>query len=403
MKMINVRDVYTVDTISSANSEAWQILQNIASSLNESVLFDFDGILLVSPWKNYDFKKLMADEKVSIKIHSAAKDATTIKMMAAIDSGFKNLDKRVINVEAVVVPKITPEQQEIIDDAVKMQSLFMPDANGAIMAMQGWGCDYISGKSTIDSMHKAIEMFSNNTGCKNIAIDTGSISIQDNMLQVMANMIMELEKNGINVCVIKTLDNKDKVKKIEDFKVFSLEKMPQMDKYNLIKNELRPGHSGVLVTYRDGRAKDAFGRSGKGAYQSVLPAIFLGYSSDGDNIWLKFRQYSLSTFYTPEHWALEHDGDQLDHMQYSNIKVTIDDIGYSDKFLGRHYYFQPPIQMKPEDTSVILSSDQAGSILYNNVTMPMRMKTVFDSWGIKYDEANLNESISITDRILANL
>ena len=177
------------------------------------------------------------------------------------------------------------------------------------------------------------------------------------------------------------------------------------EKFDIMRSRLKVNHVGILTKYKDGRAKDEFGRSGKGEKISVRIALFKGFTRDtNDEILAHFQSYNNNYFYTHDHWYLEHDGEELNDLIYDDVYVKIDDLGIYNDFVGARYHFSSAVQYRPEGSVTMYHmesiSDTKSSVVGERYTIPERIKAVFDDFGVDYDQESLDAYIESTRKIL---
>lgn len=392
MTTINVKSIYKVDTISKTNSEAWKILRKAAEEQEGDVLFDFRGIELAEPWANEEFKKFLAIDRVHMKLYSSEKTAKTIEI-ACLMGNMKT--GRVTNEEIVSEKKVSKEEIAIQREAEELQK-YIAVVNGKHVLEIYKKYQQIGSVSTVAYIRAAIKKYCAEKEIREIEIDTASLFIQKNVMGLLADMQRELLAAGITV----TVESKDEEtrKKLNIHTSLNLNvKLSPMEKYTLFKQEFPPLSVGLLTKYKKSRAVDEFGRYGKGEPSSCRVAIFKGFKKGSKGILCLFKTYNGNTLYTKEHWALQHDGEELRQMITEDIAIPIDMIGISNKFIGSTYHLNEPIQYDKEDSDIILRVDEEGKLTRDNVTIPERIKTVFDSWDIKYNVEMLERAIKQTD------
>ena len=96
MKTILVSEIYDVTQISKSNDTPWKLMKQLMEKEDQDVMFDFDGIELKEPWNNLEFKKLIADERVHIKVYGSEDVANSIKILCM---SLKTDTERIINAE----------------------------------------------------------------------------------------------------------------------------------------------------------------------------------------------------------------------------------------------------------------------------------------------------------------
>ena len=355
MKTVIVREIYKVDTISKTNNNAWDILMDIVNKEGVDILFDFKGIEVAEPWGNTNFNKFIGDTRVHIKLYSSQKTVDTIDMACRL-GGMKS--GRFYNEEVVAPPRITKAELNIIALANQLQEYIVGDDKSAIFEIHR-RFDQIGSVDTVAYINKAIDIYTESTGVKNIIIDTAGMFIQTNILEMFTGLMGEQYKKGVVVNVMSK--DKDVMSKIRLYQHLALNRDISIED----KEEIKGLHK----------------------------------NTSGETV-LKFESFNGNTFYTKEHWELENDGDELDRLDMEVLSIPVGDIGILDKFLGGKYHFLMPIQYDKNDHTTLYSIGQDGKVGHKKATIPMRIKLVLDDWGVQYDNCSLIHAISETIRIL---
>ena len=398
MRIIKVKEVYAVDRISNSNSKPWLLLQDMIDP-SEEVLLDFQGIDLVSPWTNLDFRKLMTNSNVNLRLYNLPKEAKAIEVMCIID-GIKT--NRVENVVPVVPVKLTKEQLKVIKMGEELQQYF-EIVNGVPSLMIFKRFSQIGSYNTVDYAKEAVRLYCEKHNVKDVDIVTNNMLIQDNMIERFAKDIVNLRnKEGINLSISST--NEDVVKKLKLFIHNQVnEKYDIRGRLDIFKRELKPGTVGMLTKYKFSRAKDAFGRQGKGVPVSCRVCIYMGLVNTNGTVCAKFRTFDKNYFYTRTHWSLEHDGEIPKKLVESTVLVELMDIGLKNIFLGSQYHFMLPSQRSESESILMYSLNENGSVVRNRLTIPERAKVVFDDYDIKYNVEELDKAILDTKRYLESV
>ena len=159
---------------------------------------------------------------------------------------------------------------------------------------------------------------------------------------------------------------------------------------------------GMLIKYKKSKALDDFGREGKGEVVSSRIAIYRGLkqSKTGQPVAM-IEVFNNNYFYTIEHWMVEHDYEEPTSLHSETLEIGLDELGVCDMFLGSKYHFLLPVQQNESETQVVIKEvDENGKNVKVRCTIPERMKIVFDSWGVKYNEESLDEAIKNTKEFL---
>ena len=395
METITVKSFHMVDTISKTNSKAWELMTNILNEKQEDILFDFKDIEIVEPWANETFKKILANDHFHMKVYSADKTVNTINTLCKLGVMTPG---RFFNEDVVAPPTLSKEEKKIIQMSKELQKYFIEHNGTAVLEIHRW-IDQIGSMDTIPYIERAIMDFSEINGVSNIILDTAAMSIQKNVIELIANVIGRVYSLGINLNIMST--DKDVMNKLGLYQHLATNRNFSVNERYTIATELIPGKMvGMLAKYKKSKAVDEFGRQGEGVCISCRVAKFEGFVKKDGRTCMKFESYNGNTFFTREHWALDNDGEELRELEGDTLEIPLDEIGVFDKFLGKRYHFLTPIQYEEKDNTTMYSLDEDGKLVYSNSTIPMRIKLVMDSWGIDYDEASLIHAITETERIL---
>ena len=394
IKKVVVREVYTVDTISKTNVNAWEVLMRVMEEDNQDTLFDFRGIEVVEPWLNETFKKFIGNEKVYIKMYSAQKAIDTINLACKI-GGIKS--GRFFNEDIVAPIPMSAEEKKILNMARQLQSYF-EDEDGVPTLKIYKSITQIGSETTVRFIEEALKLYHEENNVNRLNLDLDTMFVQSNIIKMVSNMEESLLLNGINLSVISK--DKETMNKIGLYQNVD-STLSLNDKYTIVKTVLEVGTVGMLTKYKRSRAIDEFGRQGKGEAVSCRVAIFKGFGTNSSGATcLQFITFNGNTFYTKEHWALENDNEELEGLEVEHLSIPLVDIGILDKYLGSKYHFMLPIQYEEEDRTLIYSLED-GKVVHNKLTIPERIKVVFDDWGIDCNRRLLDEAIAKTAKILA--
>lgn len=394
---INVRENYTVDTISKTNDIAWKKLVELLVE-NEDYLFDFKGIELVDPWLNDEFRQFMADDRVNIQLYSSKKTAYTINTMCVL-AGYKG--GRASNIDIVAPKKLSMEEKIAISTAKGLQSYFVTDDNESTTNFNVYSrYDQLGSVTTIEHIEAAIRLFNESKSGYGITLDLGKIFVQDNIIELISDTIDRLLGDGILVNVVSS--DKDVNSKIGIHRHMSKTKDYEVSDRESSFRNIKPGTVGMLSRYKESRGVDEFGRMGKGLVVSCRPAIFRGMTSSSDGVESRpiFDVYNGDGFYTKQHWMLENDSMELDELSYTEIRPEMEEVGLYGDFLGSKYHFMRPIQYDEFGYTTMYNLDDYGVVKTTMATIPERIKSVLDDWEVSYNSNLLIDCIEETNKVL---
>lgn len=397
METILVKDIYNVDTISKGNAKAWIKLMEFMKDKNEDVEFDFKGIEVVQPWATPEFMLFMQNEYVHIRLWFAENTVNSINIMCALN-GIN--DKKAVNEEVVPVKVPSQEEIKIQKMAEQLQEYF--DTTGETPVLNIYNrFDQIGVHVTIKYIEAAVALFCEKTGAKRVFIETKGIIIQPSVIEHLTDIIKNMAEKNIVVHIHS--DDPEVMNKVGIYQALAENKSISVnDKINMIKAKLTPGKTGMLIKYKESKATDEFGRRGKGKPVSCRVAIYGGLKRVNGSIAVCIRTFNGNTFFTKTHWSLEHDNAVLEKLEYTDEVIPISEFGMYNDFLGSKYHFIAPIQTRKEDTITLYGLDEFGKVTYNNVTIPERIKIVFEDWEVKHDAESLDFYIQKTREVLKN-
>ena len=398
MRDVLVRDIYTVDTISKGNAKAWVKLMAYMKDVpdDEEVMFDFKGIEVIQPWVTQEFKKFMQDKRVHMKLWSSDVTVNTINIMCTLN-GFR--ENRAINVEMEVKKTLTQEEKKIISVANDLQMYFDGSDPENVVFNIHKRFDQIGVPITVKYAEAAMKQYAEQHGTKKMKLEARGITIQPSVIEHVTGLIKKLGEVGVALEI--NSDDKEVMTKVGMYSSLGDNKVvADADKLKIIKAQLSPGKVGMLMRYKDSKAVDEFGRSGKGKPINCRVAIFLGIKDDDGEPKAVFRTYSGNTFYTRVHWSLEHDGELLREMETQTVEITMKEFGMYNDFLGSKFHLITPVQVRESDTVVMYDIDEDGKVTHTYATIPERIKMVFDNWDIEYDVEGVESYIAKTKELL---
>lgn len=395
METVSVKSIYNVDTISKGNPKAWVKLMEYMKEQTGDVTFDFRGIEVIQPWATPEFKLLMQDERVHLKFYCNENTVNSINIMCTLN-GFSN--NRAVNEEIVPEKTLTKEEMQIIRMSNELQKYF--DDSGECPELHIYKrFDQIGVPITVSYVEGALKKYAEEHNCKKLKLEARNITIQPSVIENVTNLIQALGECGVELEI--NSNDPEVMNKVGMYQSLANKQVySDKDKLRLIKATLRPGKVGMLIKYKDSKATDEFGRSGKGKPVSSRVAIYLGIKKVKDIICLCFRSYNGNTFYTHTHWSLEHDNDVLKQLEYKDEIIPVEQFGMYNDFLGSKYHFITPVQVRPEDSTTMYGIDEYGKVTYTKMTIPERIKAVFDDWDISYDSESLQIYIQKTKEML---
>lgn len=404
MKEVNVYKEYGMTSI-SPNNDIWaKMIVDHLTDEDDTVVFDFNRIRLIQPWKNEMFKTFIADKRVKIKIYTDELTKRTIDMM--LKMGNYDTEGKVENINIVVETTDTAKIKNTkrLAENVKNVIEYKSDEHMLSLLVRK-AVTQIGNPETVDGIKMALEqVVEKHPDVRLIRLNYTNVTIQGNMFKLLAAISKDcgFDKKGI---IIEELDtNEDKIKKLAIHRVLKDTMNKSIsDKIMDIKNDnIKPGAAVMLHMFKETKSKNEFNQMNDGEYTISRVAIFNGFEKRNNEITLKFTAYFKDTFCTRRHYYLENDYEELTKMKTKEYRFEINEIGYADKFTGTKAHFHLPIQFDEND-SLITYKEGVLNVQTIKVTLPEYIKMVLDDNRIKYDADLLLKCIGKTNKYLKYL
>lgn len=359
------------------------------------VEFDFKGMEVNQPWSTSEFKMLMQNEHVHLKLWGSENTVNSINIMCTLN-GFTN--NRAVNAEVATTKVPSKEEQQIARMSQELQKYFeVIDDTPVLNVYKRF--DQIGVPITVSYVEGALKQYATEHDCKVIKVEAKGITIQSSVIENVTGMIKTMSDIGVKLII--NSSDEEVMNKIGMYQSLSAKKVySDKDKLSIIKSTLYPSKVGMLIKYKDSKATDEFGRRGKGKPISCRVAIYLGIKNTDGGYSVCFRTYNGNTFYTQVHWALEHDNNTLEKLDTETVVIPLEQFGMYNDFLGSRYHLITPVQTRPEDSIVMYGLNEEGKVTHTKMTIPERIKTVFDDWDIEYDRAGIQNYIEKTKELL---
>ena len=391
-----LKELYQVDTISQ--DKGWGKVHEALGDLQEDVEIDFSNINVVDPWQCPEFKKLLRDKHVHMVFVNSESMVNRIKMMCIIDG----LDETRIRNKVVEVPREkTPEEKKIEHYGNELIPIFDVTPDGVAVLELEKKYSQIQSTNTLNYVDYAIREIHNMQGLDKFILKIGKLVILPNVLQVIADMMVQYESEGFHLLV--DCEDEETQKNMGLFiHIATTNKYDIKERSIAISKALKTNMPGMLIKYKKSKVLDDFGREGKGEVVSSRIAIYRGLkqSKTGQPVAM-IEVFNNNYFYTIEHWMVEHDYEEPTSLHSETLEIGLDELGVCDMFLGSKYHFLLPVQQNESETQVVIKEvDENGKNVKVRCTIPERMKIVFDSWGVKYNEESLDEAIKNTKEFL---
>ena len=395
MEEILVSNICPITQISKHNDKPWIKLAAEAERIGEDVLFDFDDINLEEPWNNLEFKKLMQNEHVYLRVYSSDKVKHTIDLMCRMC----NLKEgRVENIDRVYVSSgnnINKRMELLIGRIKDIIEVNENDKIAYIHICKTF--DQIGSTDTVDAISETVKRFNAETGIVKYIMYTESMFIQENIIEALANLIGDMAKLGVDFKIMS--DDPDTAGYIKTYQcVAGSNKLNDLDKVKIFVQFIPLNTIGMLTRYRDTKGKDIFGRKGDGKAVSCKPAVFRGLKKDDDKYLLVFDEYSIKTFVTRKHYEFDHDGEKHPGLSFNRIVIPIKCVGLANKFVGELYHFNEPIQFNPNSMIRTYRQESDGCTVLVDITLPEQIKDVANEFGLNINFDKLDAAIAETKR-----
>ena len=399
--VISARSILNIDTISKGNNKPWDKLMDYMATQPKGIPieFDFRGIEVNQPCSSTSFMKILANPDFHMVIYNNETTVNSIHMMCMLNGHDAS---RIRNVKDVFPKKPTAEELTIERMANQLMAYFETNDTGTagVLAIHK-RFDQLGTPNTVKYIESAIKKYVESTGVKEIEVYTRHMSIQPGVIDVIVEMVNHFAVEGVNISI--RCDDIETQNKMDLSLDLSKAKYSKHEKFNLMKLRLKKNRVGILTKYREGRAKDEFGRQGKGEQVSSRVAIFLGFVNVNGVPELKFRTFNSNKLYTKDHWYLENDCELLERLEYDDTTASIDEVGIYNDFIGSKYHFSACMQWDHDGSITMYHTTPTGSVVGETVTIPQRAKMVFDDFDIEYEKESLDSYIEETNRILAEI
>jgi len=151
----------------------------------------------------------------------------------------------------------------------------------------------------------------------------------------------------------------------------------------------------MLITYKDGKGFDEYGRRRAGNKVEILScraALIRGVDTGKVII----DTFNGEKFYPVDHWSVLYDGNVPDELPSNRMSINLKDIGLTDKMLGVKYHVNRAVQEDIKDSCTVHEMIDNFNSETKEVIIPERFRLVFESWGIDYNREEIDECIEIS-------
>lgn len=397
---INARSILNLDTISKGNNKPWDKLIAFMDEqpADMPLEFDFRGIEVIQPCSSDSFMKLIGDKRFHMTVYNSESTVKSVKLMCTLNGQDPD---RIKNVKDEMPKVLTAEEKSVMRMAEQLQPYFETnDAKTSCVLHVYRRFDQIGSPNTVKYIDAAIHKYIENTDIKEIKVYLQMMSVQPSVVDAMVKMIEDGNKEGIYITLCS--DDKETQDKLDMSQDLCKANYSISEKFQIMKSRLTMNRVGLLTRYRAGKAKDQFGRQGRGEVATVRVSLFRGFVNKDGRVLAKFRTFNSDYFYTRDHWYLEHDGEVINEPKCDDIYVGIDELGIYNDFIGTKYHFSTAVQYGKGGEVTMYSTSDNGGVIGTVMTIPERAKAVFDDFNIKYDAESLESYIEETKRILSD-
>ena len=281
METVLVKSIYPVDTISKGNTKAWAKLISYMEGKDTDTMFDFKGIEVVEPWGTAEFKKFIQNPHVFMTLWNNEKAVNSINIMCKLN----NIDADKAFNESVPVVKAQPTKEElkVAEQAAALQPYFIND-NGVGVLQIYKRFDQIGVPKTVSYIEAALKKYAEDNGVSHLKLEAKNIVVQTSVIESVTELIQKLADVGVEL----DIDSNDtevmnKVKMYHSLGKSNVNS--DQEKIKQITKMLYPGKVGMLIRYKESKATDEFGRSGKGKPLSCRAAVILGMRKNSEGVW----------------------------------------------------------------------------------------------------------------------
>lgn len=382
-------EIYDVDNVMSTNDECWEEFYK-AIGKDDKVIIDCLNVNLMRPWNNELFKRFLNEHlNVYFKIYNDEKLCNSINLACDLMGlSHRAIQERIISNTKVIDKEALRKEQELNE----IISYFVSEDRKARFSISNY-CDSIGSGSTLDKIAEAVNKYIKTHDVDKFDLDATNVYISSGLITRIIDIMKDLNLGTTEVKFIS--DDAELNKSIEMKEVYKkVDEVSNEEKLRVL-NSLPMNYPCMLGRYKNNRAKDDFGRLGRGKFGSCRAAIIRKV----DDEYVYLDEYNGNDFYTYEHISMERDGN-VTPLKAINTRIKLHDIGYGNYFLGEKYHIMRAIQEDAGDSTQMYVPNSEGFSTAVNVTIPERMKMVFDSWDIKYDKDELNSCIRKTNETL---
>lgn len=387
-----LNQICSMTTLSQEDS--WAKVYATLKDTTEEIKIDFTNVIISRPLTFPSFRLLLQMPNIHMKFTNEQEIVESIQSWLILNAKNDQVDR----IEHVVIehePEKTPDQLKIESYGNRVYDRFDIDGDMATYKVKKF-ISTISNTTTIEYMRFAVNRLMAENCIKKFRIDLRDIVINGvDALETLAKLKDDVETAGAEFEIF--MNDTETIKTMQlCLNKISNEYKSVVDRLKYIKKFKGDKHDipGLLIKYRDSRATDTFGRSGKGEVEWCRIAIFRGIRKGGQLVFCTFFE---DRFYTKVHWSSQHDGEKHPGLKTETKTIDATELGFLNRFLGSRYHFIKAVQKsKAENKKMIVDLSESGTNIFKDCTIPERIKVVLDDWGVKYDAETLGNYIEET-------
>jgi hypothetical protein len=387
-KEIPFKELYDVDNVMATNDDCWVELDKKIGR-DEKVIIDCLDVTLMKPWNNDLFKKFLNNHvNVYFRIHSDESLCNSIN----IACNLMGLSRRAIQNKLIANKKVDIKQVKEEEDINNIMNLFVVDGDKVRFVVSSYN-DSIGSVITFDLFEKAIKRYIDENEPSEFVIEATNIYISGSLVNRITDMLRELNRgytvvkfNSDDIDLNSKIDMKNQYKPVNS--------VSDKERYGFLAT-LSKNYPCMLIRYKNNRAKDEFGRTGRGEIGYCRAAIIKEVNPG----YVIVDTFNGDDFFTYEHLMMERDGVDF-ILKPATLKIPLHDVGFGELFLGEKFHIIRAIQEDKNDSCMMYEPTEDGFSKSVEMTIPERMMKVFDSWDITYERKELLDCIKKTNEKL---
>lgn len=388
MQRILVSDIYNVTQISKNNNDAWIEIQKALENIDDDILLDFEDIILIDPYNNDQFMKVMADSRIHVRVYDEEL-AKTLIIALKLGEVYRDNKVELVQCDEVYDPKEEARKKSIEILAKRLLDVVKHIDSSNIKINLGDTIQQLSDRKTLDALEKLIkDIEEQSSGLRKVVINLTDVVVQKNILEELGNFQSRLDSLGIFIDF--ESDDKETIEKIN---ISSLNRnVSADDRINIIKNNISINEVVVAHKFKVGKKSDdvytIYNNEEPGS-KTVRVAIYRGI--EGGEIILD--TFDGKYFLTKIDYLLDKDGEEHPGLKMETWRIPVEKTGFYHHFLGYNYHINKPVQ-NFEEEFLTVNRVVGDSITSARVLFPEHIKMVLDDFGIDYNQVVLQGDIN---------